>query len=353
MVFTALSAFGATLGRKVWNDTRDPHRLWPMLNLVLVSGSGKGKSSAIARFQNLIEGFPPGKQVPISEQITPEAFHDRLKLRPQTILKASEMARAFPKTDYMKGMLSYTTELLDYNEIIKRETRKDKELIVKNPTVTIIAGTTIDWLQTALPDTALTGGFLARFLIVHEKWKDRKVAFPGEPNKEKRERQRDMREKLAHEFAQLVEDTPEGEIDWKNWAAQDVYSTWYHKHEPETGYLEPIAARAAEFVIRIALLLTVSCGRTTISVDDITCAIGLYKYATKQLMEVLVPFTSDGKYQGMVLDVLGDKPMAQEEIYRAMQNTLISQKTQTIIQSLVLSGKLKRLDNNRFVRARE
>jgi hypothetical protein len=199
----------------------------------------------------------------------------------------------------------------------------------------------------------LTGGFLARFLIVHEKWKDRKVAFPGEIDKERRETQRAHREKLALEFAQLVRDTPGGEIDWVNWGAKDIYSTWYHAHEAETGYLEPIAARAAEFVVRLAILIVVSCGRTHISVEDINCAIGLYKYATKQLMEVLVPFTTDGKYQGMVLEVMGDKPMAQEEVYRAMQNTLISQKTRTIIESLVLSGKLKRLDNNRFVRARE
>lgn len=353
MLFTALSAFGATLGRKVWNDTRDPHRLWPMLNLVLVSGSGKGKSSAIDRFQNLIEGFPSGKRVPISEQATPERFHDVLMFKSQTILKASEMARAFPKTDYMKGMIPYVTELLDYKESISRSTRKDEELVVLRPSVTIIAGTTVNWLQTALPDEALTGGFLARFLIVHEKWKDRKVAFPGEADKEKRETQRTRRELLAKEFAQLVRDAPGGEIDWANWSAKDIYSTWYHKHEAETGYLEPIAARAAEFVLRLAILIVVSCGRTTITVGDINCAIGLYAYATKQLMEVLVPFTSDGKYQGMVLDVLGDKPMAQEEIYRAMQNTLISQKTQTIIQSLVLSGKLKRLEGNRFVRARE
>jgi hypothetical protein len=324
-----------------------------MLNLVLVSGSGKGKSSAIDRFQNLIEGFPKGKRIPISEQATPESFHDVLMVKSQTILKASEMARAFPKTDYMKGMIPYVTELLDYKDSISRSTRKDGELVVRRPSVTVIAGTTINWLQTALPDEALTGGFLARFLIVHEKWKDRKVAFPGEVSKEKRETVSAYREKLALEFAQLVRDTPTGEVDWDNYSARDIYSVWYHKNEAETGYLEPIAARAAEFVLRLAILIVASCGRTTITVADINCAIGLYAYATKQLMEVLVPFTSDGKYQGMVLEVLGDKPMAQEEIYRAMQNTLISQKTQTIIQSLVLSGKLKRLENNRFVRARE
>src|SRR5271169_1329093 len=176
ILFSAMSMLGAALGRRVYFDL-DAHILYPMLNLLLIGPSGIGKSTSITRLGiPLVRGLPDSLRPYIIEgKTTPEALHDELIVEPHAIVFASELANFFSKAKYMEDMIPYVTQLLDYEQSVPRRLR-GQLLEVKNPSVTIVGGSTVEWLQDQLPNSASTGGFLARFLIVKEEHKGQRVA---------------------------------------------------------------------------------------------------------------------------------------------------------------------------------
>ena len=61
----------------------------------------------------------------------------------------------------------------------------------------------------------------------------------------------------------------EGVYDFEDYDASDAYSYWYQTYLPDSGALAPFAARAGAHILRLALLLAISCHRDSINVVDV------------------------------------------------------------------------------------
>ena len=347
-----MAMLGAAVGRKVWFD-QDAHTLYPMLNLLLIGPSGIGKSTSILKYGwPLIANLPPDLRPQLIQgKATPEALHEELVAEPHALVFASELANFFSRSKYMEDMIPYVTQLLDYEPIVERRTRSSGLLTVKAPSVSIVGGSTVEWLQGQLPDSAASGGFLARFLILKEDHKgqrvpDAKAMF----SKAKWIEIERLREQVYRDFERIVGQYA-GEIRWRDFSASDAYATWYQTQVPDTGHLSPFSARAGEFVLRIAMLLALSCERDYLLDTDIHSAISLYNYATKKLQEVVVPYSPAGKLIAAVLKCIAERPMYLHEIARAMRNTATYQDVERIVTSLLHTKDIKQLPDNRFTRA--
>lgn len=348
ILFAAMAMFGAALGRRVYFG-QDFRKLWPMLNMLLIGQSGLGKSTSIEMAQPLLYTLPKIEQPQfIVGGATPEKLHADLLPNPHAVLFASELANFFNKQDYNAALIPYVTELLDYKPVEKRS--KSGGLIrIEEPSVAVVGGSTVEWLQDQLPDTAVSGGFLARFLIIEEDTKARKVASPEDAISYKALKElQQKREEVFLRFAPLVLGS-EGKIAFKDYGALDVYTIWYSSHSPINGHLAPFAARAPEFIKRLALILTCSANRTAISEEDIDAAIQLYSYCETKLQKVVVPMSQDGKMLGKVLEAIGNNPKTEAEILQAMRNFADAKKVQNWLNSLMQSqdivyydGKFKR-----------
>lgn len=346
-----MSMLGAALGRRVWFD-QDIHHLYPMLNLLLIGPSGIGKSTSILKL-----GVPLIKNLPLELQpyviegkTTPEALHDELIVEPHSLVFASELANFFSKAKYMEDMIPYVTQLLDYEASVPRRLR-GQLLEVKNPSVTLVGGSTVEWLQTQLPDSAATGGFLARFLIVKEDHKGQRVAdSKGLLSKQRWEQIDQERLECYSQFTRIVGQF-EGRIQYLDYGAADEYSFWYNTQQPLTGHLSPFSARAGEFVLRLAMLLALSCERERIADTDIRSAIKLYDHATAKLQSVVVPFSVAGRLVSQVLTCMGDQPRTEVFIRRAMRNIALSQEVDKVLNSLLMSQDIQRLPDRRLIRA--
>lgn len=351
LLFAAMSMFGAVLGRKVWYS-QDFRHLWPMLNMLLIGPSGIGKSTSIELASRLLQHVPSDERPQfIIGGATPEKLHEDLVPNPHAILFASELANFFNRQKYMEGMIPYVTELLDYRPVEKR-TKGSNILRINEPSVTVIGGSTVDWLQGQLPDSASSGGFLARFFIVKEDYRSQRVANPDLAlSRTNRLDLENRRAQVFDEFYKLVH-MAEGPVKFLDYGVADKWEHFYNNHQPPTGHLAPFAARAAEFILRLSMLLALSCHRDFITEEDMGSAIQLYGYTESRLAEVIVPFTVAGKLQAQVLQAVGPQGASIMEIRKAVQNSIPAQEVEKYLQSLVMTNDLRRDPEGKFIRCR-
>lgn len=350
LLLGAMSIMGASLGRRVWFG-QDFRKLWPMLNLLLIGPSGIGKSTSIELAQGLLNVVPKIERPQFILGTTPEKLHADLLPNPHAILFASELANFFNRQDYMSGMVPYVTELLDYKRVEKR-TKSGGVVAIEQPSVTVIGGSTVEWLQGQLPDAAVSGGFLARFFILSERDKGQKIADP-ESALSPRElaRLHEDRAVVFEEFYRCLRSV-EGKMGFEDLEALDAYTVWYSSHEPDTGHLSPFAARAGEFIKRLAMISAASRMAQLIGVEDIECALSLYEYTFKKLQDVVVPMSQEGKMLDLVLQAIGTQSMSDVEIKRAMKNFALSQNVDKFLLSLLQSRDLV-LEDGKFRRVKQ
>ena len=341
ILFSGMACLGACLGRKVYFSL-DVHKVFPLMNLLLIGPSGIGKSTAMrdiacnhllpAVSDDLRPNLLTGKS-------TKEAIHQDLTVAPKSIILASELANFFSKEKYNEGAIPYFTDLLDLAPTRVR-TKAGGNMVIARPECCVMGGSTRQWLQDMMPSTAGEGGFLPRFLIVKEDYKFQRIADPRRHMSDiQRAKLATEREKVLYDFGRLVRIT-EGIVDFSDYEASDLYTEWYDTFLPESGALAPFAARAGAHVLRLALLVAISCGRDSICADDVRSGICLYTYATNKLTEVVIPLSVDGKQVSKIMEAIGNMAMSGTDIRRAMRNFLSGASVDRILADLTRDREL-------------
>lgn len=331
---------GACLGRRVWLD-QDIHQVRPMLNLLLIGPSGIGKSSAVKIAKRLLPHVPEEHRAQFIEGgATKEKLHMDLVDQPKAILFAPELAAFFSKEKYKESLIPYVTNLLDYEDSIEIRTRRDGLVIVERPSVSILGASTLEWLQDQLPDSAVSGGFLARFLILNEDAKGQKIANPHRLlSTAQKLRLDNLRTKVFADFSRLFQS--EGNIDYEDYEAAETYAKWYNKYQPDTGYLAPFAARAGELVLRLSMLFAISSRRNGITREDITCAIELYTYIASRLGRIIVTTNLQGKMASLVQQSVGAGEMSPGTVAKGLRAQASYGEIEKHLEGLLYSGDLQ------------
>lgn len=344
-LFAGMSAMGAALGRRLWFDN-DVFRVYPMLNLLLIGPSGIGKSTVMTYLAGaLFKALPFDHRPTIISSGTKEKIHLDLSATPKAVVMASELANFFNKSKYMEGTIPYFTQLLDYEDQVELRTKGSGIVVITNPSVTVMGASTVEWLQDQLPDSAGTGGFLARFLIIAEEYKGKRVPLPGLALEVRERTTLDLRRaKVINDFVRLVDSAPAGPIPLESYDVADTFAYWYMNQKPEIGYLAPFVERSREIVLRLSTLLALSCGRSVIKNEDVSSAIALYHAATIRLKTVVVPMSVDGKLLLAVLRTLGRGSMTREELYSAMSSIATDKRIDLLVDSHLRSGALTLVD---------
>jgi len=187
-LWSAVSAVSAALGRDCFVD-RGYFTVYPNIYIVLVAGSAAcKKSSAITLAGKLIKTVEPGIHI-LSQKMTPEALIGSLSgmtAKDSTlildesvgILIVDELSTLIDKNAFKSGMISLLTQLYDCEDF-SYETRGRGIELIKNPSLSLLGGSTLHWIKASIPQEAVGGGFTSRVLFIYKDHNEKLEPWPS------------------------------------------------------------------------------------------------------------------------------------------------------------------------------
>jgi hypothetical protein len=178
-IWSGISAVSAVLGRRVWVDM-GTFSIRPNMYIILVGSSGRfRKSTTIDLAQELLRGVKPPIHF-VAESLTPEALFASMaratkKLStPEGDVKlsegfvvADELSTLLNRKAYDMGIAPKLIQMFDCKPKAEYETRARGLEVIYNPCLGMLAGSTLDWIRTALPADAVGGGLTSRIIFVY------------------------------------------------------------------------------------------------------------------------------------------------------------------------------------------
>lgn len=310
-VAIGLSSIGAVCRRSVYIDQVN-WKVYPTLRVMLVGPSGVGKDTAIDRG---IDALTKCLNIPIIGGKSFETLQQNLAaMKPPAValIPAKELTAFIGKTNYQEGMVQRITDLLSDSARIDVSTKGEGELYIMEPTVTMMCGSTAEWLQKAMPEGALEGGFFPRFLIVSEEYTGRNIPL--------------VKHALTHSEVAAVNASRERFHEWLRGLnnimrarsipdkrkemtiltdAVDMYTNWYYNRKKYfSPTVRPYAERSRDQVLRLAMLLAISRSQPWITADDMKFAIEFMSYLGSRLDEAVIPMRKEAIAAKAILDAL-------------------------------------------------
>lgn len=332
-----LSTIGAALRRDAWVE-QELWRVYPNLSILLVGKSGLGKDTSINQGAKVLETLACAK---IVGGKTSEAVMDSLQKIGDPavgVILAKEFSEFFGPKDYQKGMLQAITDLLSTGDMIDMSLKSKQKSYIRNPTVTMMGGSTKEWLHQAMPDSAVTGGFYPRFLIFCETEPKRHVALIKHSLKKQELieafKARDAFVSGLKEMLYFSKNL--GEVKFSN-PAIDLYEGWYKSRLQKFSMLaEAYANRSRDTVLRVALICAVADSRDTMSEADMLFAISVMDHVAATIDEAIAPPTT---HLRILRDVLKLLPATREYLQRQLENKYDPWHIRTTIDSMINDSK--------------
>jgi hypothetical protein len=253
-LISGMCALSTALGNSLWYETWG-QRVYPHLWAVLVAPSSFWrKSTAINMAERLVAEAEESRVLP--SDFSREKFLEELSVRPVGMLSLKDFGGFLANLgrDYMAGTREMMTELYDGPEMYSRAL-KGKTYVVRRPAITLLAATTLDWLESRITEGDLRGGFLGRFLFVTATDKASPKGLTGGMDGLIRMHLRDDLRALA--------ETPESEVRLTR-PARELLDTWLAGWEDEVTSshhatdLTGFAVRLQIYVLKFAVIYRAS-----------------------------------------------------------------------------------------------
>lgn len=297
----------------------------PNLSVMLIGDAGVGKGQAMTLgLRYILHPFSRERQVrgATSEGIAQHFFniHKQLGEDPTCgYLVYGELASGIGKKDYQQGIIPTLTDILSDEDSYAHATRHDP-IIIPHPTLVVQAGSTPEWFH-RLPQDAIEGGFLPRFLIVAEDAGRPPIPRPEEwmdSEDEKADQEAEIALKdgiywLLHHFQSSQRPY---RIFFEKEAGH-VYDNWYSNRFSEFGPLvKGYAQRSRAIVARLAMLMALSRKQKMITLPDVEFALGFLRYNMERLEHAMLPPTDEAR---CVAGILGMLPAHTTEVIKELR----------------------------------
>jgi hypothetical protein len=341
-----LYALSTAIGKRVWIDLGD-RKTFPCLSVLLVGPSGIGKSTSLGFSRDVLETIPFEFKPYITGLGTKEKLVKDLEVFPHTAILASELSAQLGRAKYLETLIPVLTDLMDLPaEYRMMGTKKDGPIRIKEPQITLFGCTTKEWMESQMPDAAIAGGWLPRHLVFYEDQKHQCVAIPrrllGKDGLKKLE---ERKQGFQHRFLDCVR-TFTGEIDFKDIDVEDLFVEWVENFQITNAALAPFQERGKEQVLKLSILIALSCQETAVSEEHLKAAIAIFEYASRKLAEVAIPFSVMGKLHNQILKNIekNSDGLTRVQIRKMMLHSLGAKDTDKILDSLLSSEKIAEHD---------
>ncbi len=244
------------------------------------------------------------------------------------------------KQDSLGNIIPALTELYDCPDLVNPPVHQKDVKPAREPFLSIMAGTTQDWLQKALTERDVYGGFANRWLYFYGLPKD---PMPNPPKVDQSKQNELVRE--LNQIRDWADSVPDKEITISNEAAalfEDYYRDNYWRCQ-QPGLIPTLIVRIQDFIWKIALLYAADTMSEAISVDHSKAAIAVGNYMEASVAQVFASFgTSSGKAQETkLLDFLRTEggPIPEREVYRRFN--MSAKELENVITPLLKIGLVK------------
>lgn len=245
-LFSALVGIGATVNRRVWFDM-GYYRLFPNLCVIILGPSGIKKTSAANIMVSMLSELEIIKIY--SEKLTPEQLIEAMKDMAQGLIYAPEMAVFLGRQRYMEGIVPLITRFMDCPDVWSSETIMRGKKTLRDIAVSSLMCSTLDWFITNTSEDVVSGGFIARNIIVAQEASPRLEPIPKPGD-------RQVRQNLMSELARVHEMAGELTMHPRVLA---TYDAWYRDQKALTNVqhelMETYYQRKPDHVKRVAICL--------------------------------------------------------------------------------------------------
>jgi len=364
-LWTGLFSIAAVLGRDVWLDMGQ-YKIFPNQYLILVAGSGRcRKSTSIGLSEDALRAIDPPLNV-ISQKITPEALIEAMKFeRPEGtdssvvkfhsqteksegIIIADELSMFLNKSSYESGLGSLLIPLWDCKGVVEYRTKGRGIEFLPNVCLSILAGSTVDWIKTAIPEGAIGGGLTSRMLFIY-------VDQPTDPfaiTSFSQDKQ-DAADRVVDDLQEIS--TLSGPFSCTK-EAWEMYHTLYNEFFESSDlyddkYLSGYASRRFIHFFKVAMISSVSEGSSLlIEVRHLEAAEWLMKRVEKSLRRVIRLITTSD--QGTMIDfvlrlIAQDEQLTRSELVRKVSHRITGAELNVIIETLIHAGQVMTTSNGK------
>lgn len=282
--------------------------------LVLAPSSTMAKSSALGVGQRILKEVYFGElDHMLSIGGSSENFFERLEENPNGIIFSSEFNSLLNwfRLTYASDVMSLLINCYDqppdiYKSIGTKHKNNQKKYYIKRPFINAYATSSYSLFNSAMNETLLTGGFLARWIIIREDAEDNFKPFTEKIDAFKES-------DLANYLRELLKNSPSIDFEYDE-RAKNLYSQWF------SDYLRPLTRKTSHplmpsFCLRrntdihkIAMIL--SCmrgGNGIINSQDADEAITIIQQSitdTEFVLSERIAFSKDEQDQSRILDII-------------------------------------------------
>lgn len=344
-LWTGMSAVSASLGRNVFVE-QGHFTIYPNMFIILVAESAKcRKSSAIRLAKNLLMKVNPSIQV-LSQKSSPEGLIEDLTgveaegnttiISSATgIIIADELSTFIDANAFKSGMIALLTNLFDC-DTFNYKTRSHGLEQVTDPCLSILGGSTMNWIKEAVPEVAIGGGFTARVIFVYEDKPERLIAWP-EDTLEKKE----MLGEILADLCQVAK--LRGNFAFDN-QAKEAYTSEYERWMTSCPMfrdrnLSGYAGRRHTLLLKVAMAVSASYNDSRlVTKSDVEVALNIMRQTEKKMPRVLSSISASpvGSLQEHILTyIIQSKVISRASLIKMTSNKITSRELDIILEGFM------------------
>lgn len=256
--WAGLSVLSAVVKRKIFLD-KFFYKLYPNIYVLLIADSGFRKSGPINLAKNLVTNIENTRVISGSNSIQgviKELSEAKPRENGEIITEASgflvseEFSTLLLEDDRAFSILTTLYDTHNHKKEWVNSLKMGKERL-KEPYLTILGASNPTEFNKAVPEHALTGGFMARTMTIyaHEK---------GKPNPLTRRPKQVINEELLLPWVRQIASI-EGEFQYESDDVIEAYDSWYIKHfHKKTRDTTGSSERIHDQILKVAMLLSLS-----------------------------------------------------------------------------------------------
>lgn len=335
----ALTVFGTIIGRRV--HLYYARELYPNFFTILEGPTGIARKTTSMRFgDKVLQHFPEVKKcwgissaeglMRVMGGYSADDGGEKPKSQ-STILMIEEFATLLRKgkQESLTNLTPMLTSIYDCPGRMDLPTRK-RPLAVESPFLSILAGTTPDWMESSMSEEEVMGGFANRFAYIRGTPKEH-ISKPSKPKNEDIEALvagiKKAMENIKSDYITL---TPEADNIWDK-----HYARWVKTKR--TGILAEMVQRVPEYSLKCALVYAVMAGKKQVEAPDLKKGILFGQFLENNIDTLFgsFPLSQWGKVESKIIQLLLEhNPRTRRDVHQHISGRVAADRLARIIQGL-------------------